>query len=194
MAPGSPPDDPVGGLVRCVIPPQMLQSGAWGGPSHAPDCDGRCACMLQLKRTQKKKDGQEVKHQDHIRCTITCGYCGKRNHYEDECRIKRCESEKLKKAEEERRKNAGKGSKPKGGSPSPGGCKGKGNPGGRRRFLAPPLVQEEHPTPHLRVSKRVKNSLSPQASALVAATTAARTPRRAASTGTLSACRPLVLK
>ena len=79
-----------------------------GGPCHAPDCDGRSSCMLQLRRTQKTKDGQEVKHQDHFRCTITCGYCGKRRHYEDECHIKRRESEKLKKAEEERRKNARK--------------------------------------------------------------------------------------
>ena len=23
-----------------------------GGPCHTPDCDGRSACMLQLKRTQ----------------------------------------------------------------------------------------------------------------------------------------------
>ena len=83
-----------------------------GGPCHAPDCDGRSACMLQLKRTQKTKDGQEVKHQDHFRCTMTCGYCGKRRHYEDECHIKRRESEKLQKAEEERRKNAGKGGRP----------------------------------------------------------------------------------
>ena len=80
-----------------------------GGPCHAPDCDGRSACMLKLKRMQKTKDGQEVKDQDHFRWTKTCGYCGKRRHYEDECHIKRRESEKLKKAEEERRKNAGKG-------------------------------------------------------------------------------------
>ena len=61
-----------------------------GGPCHAPDCDGRSACMLQLKRTQKTEDGQEVKHHDHFRCTIKCGFCGKRRHYEDECHIKRC--------------------------------------------------------------------------------------------------------
>ena len=71
-----------------------------GGPCHAPDRDGRSACMLQLKRTRKTKDGQEVKHQDHFRCTITCGFCGKGRHYEDECHIKRRESEKIKKAEE----------------------------------------------------------------------------------------------
>ena len=50
------------------------------GPCHAPDCDGRSACMLQLKRMRKTKDGQEVKHPDHFHCTITCGYCGKRRH------------------------------------------------------------------------------------------------------------------
>ena len=65
--------------------------------------------MFDLKRTQKTKDRQEVKHQDHPRCTITCGFRGKRRYYEDECHIKRPESEKLKKAEEERRKTARKG-------------------------------------------------------------------------------------
>ena len=83
-----------------------------GGPCHAPDCDGRSACMLQLKRTQKTKDRQEVKHQDHFRCTIMCGYCGKRRHYEDECHIKRRYSEKLKEADKELRKNAGKRGRP----------------------------------------------------------------------------------
>ena len=80
-----------------------------GGPYHAPDCDGQSACISQLKRTQKTKDGQEVKHQDHFRCTITCGFCGKRRHYENECHIKRRESEKLNKAEGERSKTASKG-------------------------------------------------------------------------------------
>ena len=101
-----------------------------GGPCHAPECDGLSTCMLQLKRTQETKDGQEVKHQDHFRCTIACGYCGRWRHYEDECHIRGRESGKFKKAEEERRKNAGKGGKPEGGRPKPWGFKGKGNPGG----------------------------------------------------------------
>ena len=79
-----------------------------GGPCHAPDCDGRAGCLLQLKRQQKSRDGQVHQHQDHFRCTITCGYCGKRRHYEDECHIKKRHSEKLKKEEEEKRKS-GKG-------------------------------------------------------------------------------------
>ena len=136
-----------------------------GGPFHAPDCDWRSACMLQLKHTQKTKDGQEVKHQDHFCCTITCGYRGKHRHYADECHIKRRESEKLKKAEEERRKNAGKG-KPEGEA------KTHGVPKARLTATlvedqgpqSPPLVKEEHPTPHPRVSSRVKNGLSPRAS------------------------------
>ena len=162
-----------------------------GGPCHASDCDGRSSCMLQLKRTQKTKDGQEVKHQDHFRCTIACGYCGKRRHYANECHIKRRKSEKHKKAEEERRKNAGKG-KPEGGGHNPGGSqgRGKGNPGGGRRSSAPPLVEEENTTPHLRVSSRVKNKLSPPPLAL-AAPTRTITPRSASSTGTPSTCRLL---
>ena len=58
-----------------------------GGPCHAPDCDHRSGCMLQLKRQRHTKDGKTVSHQDHFRCTITCGYCGKRRHYGDECHI-----------------------------------------------------------------------------------------------------------
>ena len=73
-----------------------------GGPCHAPNFDGRSACMLRLRRMQKTKDGQEVKHQDHFRCTITCGFCGKRRHYEDECHIESRQSEKLKKAKRAR--------------------------------------------------------------------------------------------
>ena len=59
-----------------------------GGPCHAPDCDYRTGCMLQLKRQQHTKNGETVTDQDHFRCTITCGYCGKCRHYEDGCHIK----------------------------------------------------------------------------------------------------------
>ena len=75
-----------------------------GGPCHASDCDLRSGCMLQMKRQQHTKDGKQVTHQDHFRCTITCGYCGKRRHYEDECHIKKRESDKLKRQEAERQK------------------------------------------------------------------------------------------
>ena len=52
-----------------------------GGPCHTPDCDHRSSCMLQMKRQQHTKDGKPVTHQDHFRCTSTCGYRGKRRHY-----------------------------------------------------------------------------------------------------------------
>ena len=90
---------------------------------------------------------QQAKNQDHFCCTIRCGYGGKRRHYEDECRIKRRESEKLKKAEEERRRNAGKGGKPEGGGPNPEGSKCKGNARAGRRSLAPPTGGREAPNP-----------------------------------------------
>ena len=76
-------------------------------------------------------------HQDHFRCTINCGYCGKRRHYEDECHIKKRESDKLQRQEAERQKpqtptrdrpNGDKGGKRggkgggKGGPPNPKGC------------------------------------------------------------------------
>ena len=75
--------------------------------------------------------------QDHFRCTITCGYCGKRRHYEDECHIKKRQSDKHKRQEAERQKtqtptrtlqNADKGGKGggegggKGGTPKPQRC------------------------------------------------------------------------
>ena len=61
--------------------------------------------MLQMKRQQHSKDGNTVTDQDHFRCTITCGYCGKRCDYEDECHKKKRESDKLKRQEAERQKN-----------------------------------------------------------------------------------------
>ena len=75
-----------------------------GGPCHAPDCDLRSGCMLQMKGQQHTNDGKTVTHQDHFRCTITCGYCGKHRHYEDKCHIKKRESDKHKRQEAERQK------------------------------------------------------------------------------------------
>ena len=103
--------------------------------------------MLQLKRTQKTKDGQEVKHQDHFRSTITCEYCGKRRYYEDECHIKHRESEKLKKAEEKRRRNAGKGGRPEGGGLTLEVVRVRVTLVEDEGPEAPPLVEEKHPVP-----------------------------------------------
>ena len=75
-----------------------------GGPCHAPDCDHRSGCVLQLKRHRHTKDGKTVTHQDHLRCTITCGYCGKRRQHENKCHIKKRESDKHKRPEAERQK------------------------------------------------------------------------------------------
>ena len=112
-----------------------------GGPCLAPDCDHRSGCVLQLKRQQHTKDGKTVTHQDHFRCTTTCGYCGKRRHYEDECHIKKRDSDKHKRQEAERQKaqtatrthqNGDKGRK---GGGKGGGTGGTSNP--QRRSSAP---------------------------------------------------------
>ena len=58
-----------------------------------------------MKRQQHSNDGKTVTHQDHFRCTITCGYCGKHRHYQDESHIKKRASDKLKRQEAERQKN-----------------------------------------------------------------------------------------
>ena len=46
-----------------------------GGPCHAPDCDQRSSCMLQMKRQQHTKDGKPVTHQDHF----LNNFCGENN-------------------------------------------------------------------------------------------------------------------
>ena len=55
---------------------------------------------------------------DHYRCTITCAFCGKRKHYEDECYHKQRLLAKLK------GEDPGKGS-------GKGGCKGNSNDCGK---------------------------------------------------------------
>ena len=60
-----------------------------GGPCHAPDCDHSSGCVLQLKRQQHTKEGKIVTDQDHFRCTITCGYCGKCRHYKGRVKKKK---------------------------------------------------------------------------------------------------------
>ena len=112
-----------------------------GGPCHAPDCDHRGSCMLQMKRQQHTKDGRTVTHQHHFMCTITCGYCGKCCHYEDECHIRKRESDREKRQEAEHQKtetptrtpqNGDKGGKGGG----KGGDKGR-TPNSQRRSSAP---------------------------------------------------------
>ena len=112
-----------------------------GGPCHAPDCDHRSGCVLQLKRHQHIKDGKTVTHQDHFRCTITCGYYGELRHYKDECHIKKRESEKHKRQGADRQK-----AQPPSGTPQNGDKGGKeggkgdgkaGNANHQRRSSAP---------------------------------------------------------
>ena len=108
-----------------------------GGSCHAPECDHRIGCMLQIKRQQHTKNRKTVTHQDHFRCTMTYGHCGKRRHYEDECPKKKRESDKHKRQEAERHKTqtpqrtpqngdeGGKGGRKgrgKGGTPTPQRC------------------------------------------------------------------------
>ena len=122
-----------------------------GGPCHAPDCDQRSSCMLQMKRQQHTKDGKPVTHQDHFSCTITCGYCGKRCHYKDECHIKKRESDKLKRQEAKRQKTQTPTEKPQNGDK---GGKGFGKGGGKngppnpeRRSSAPVATHPPAATP-----------------------------------------------
>ena len=120
---------------------------------------------------------------------MMCEYCCKRPHNEDECHIKRCEPEKLKKAEEELHKNARMG-KPEGGSHNPSRSPGKGNPDGGRRSSAPPTGARGalSPTPNGEQpgEKRTVTYICSAGGAEKNINA-----RRASSTGTLSACRLL---
>ena len=73
--------------------------------------------MVQGKK-QETNTGAKPKMPDHYRCTITCAFCGKKKHYEDECYHKQRLSAKLK------GEDPGKGS-------GKGGGKGNGNDSGK---------------------------------------------------------------
>ena len=122
-----------------------------GGPCHAFDCDHRSSCMLHMKRQQHNKDAKPVTHQDHFRCTITCGYCGKRRHYEDECHIQKRESDKLKRQEAERQKTqTPTRNSPNGDKGGKGGGKGGGKngpPNCQRRSSVPAATPTPAATP-----------------------------------------------
>ena len=112
-------DHTVKGLLAYV----NFGHGEHGHLQHAPDCEQRDCFVVQGKR-QETNTGARPKLPDHYRCTITCAFCGKRKHYEDECYHKQRLSAKLK------GKDPGKGSG-KGGGKSNGNDAGKGKLKGR---------------------------------------------------------------
>ena len=63
--------------------------------------------MAQGKK-QETNTGGKAKLPDHYSSTITCAFCGKRKHYEDECYHKQRSSAKLK-TENASGKGGGKG-------------------------------------------------------------------------------------
>ena len=77
-----------------------------GHLQHAPDCE-QGDCFVVQGKQQEKNTGAKAKLPDHYRCTITCAFCGKRKHYEDECYSKQRLSAKLK--GEDPGKGSGKG-------------------------------------------------------------------------------------
>ena len=105
---------------------------------HAHDCDQR-DCFVVGAKKQETNTGGMAKLPDHYRCTITCAFCDKRKHYEDECYHKQGLSANLK-TENASGKGSGKGNtnkdsgqgKSKGNGKGQGG-KGKGGQGGSDR-------------------------------------------------------------
>ena len=62
---------------------------------HAPNCD-QLDCFGVQGKKQETNTGSKAKMLDRYRCTITCAFCGKRKHYEDESYHKQRLSAKLK--------------------------------------------------------------------------------------------------
>ena len=104
-----------------------------GSLLHAPDCDQH-DCFVVKGKKQETNTGGKAKLPDHYRCTITCAFCGKRKHCEDECYHKQRLSAKV-----ETKNASGKGggkrtaNKDNGHGKSKGNGKGQGgkNKGGR---------------------------------------------------------------
>ena len=55
-----------------------------GHLQHAPDCNQHNCFVVQGEK-QETNTGAKTKMPDHYRCTITCAFCGKRKHCEDDC-------------------------------------------------------------------------------------------------------------
>ena len=136
--------------------------------------------MLQLKRTQKTNNVQEVEHQDHFCCTIRCRFCDKRRHYEDECHITAANPKNIRKRKRNGVRPPVRVEEPKGGALSLEVLRVRVTLLEDEGPQPPTLVEEEHPTPHLRVRRLLKNGQPSPPQALVAPTRAARKPRSAA--------------
>ena len=100
-----------------------------GSLLHAADCDQHDCFVVQAKK-QETNTGGKAKLPDHYRCTITCAFCGKRKHYEDECYHKQRLLAKLR-TENASGKGGGKGNANKDNSQgkSKGNGKGQGDKG-----------------------------------------------------------------
>ena len=100
-----------------------------GSLLHARDCDQQDCFVFQGKK-QETNTGGKAKPSDHYRGTITCAFCGRRKHYEDECYQKQLLSAKLK-TENASGKGSGKGNanKDSGQGQSKGNGKGQGGKG-----------------------------------------------------------------
>ena len=55
-----------------------------GGLVHASDCDHH-ECFVVDGKKKETNTGGKARMPDHYRCTITCAFCGRHKHYEDEC-------------------------------------------------------------------------------------------------------------
>ena len=117
-----------GGLGRCTgavsCGRRHLPLRVGGRHARVP-CVFACACSSWPGRAGRPPGRVLAKMPDHYRCTITCAFCGKRKHYEDECYHKQRLSAKLK--GEDPGKGSGKGGgKGKGNDSSKGKSKGRG--------------------------------------------------------------------
>ena len=157
-----------------------------GCPVHAADCNQHECFGVQGKK-QETNTGGKAKMPDHYRCTITCAFCGKRKHYEDECYHKQRLSAKPKsengsgKGTADKDKDKGKGKskgrgkgqeKGKGGRASPDRKPDKdknqdnsrGNPNPTQRGNPEPSRGQQNPGPTTRPVPRRKLNMNKELS------------------------------
>ena len=121
--------------VRAISAGRALSDSRWGVYHcfitgcllHARDCDQRNCFVVQGKK-QDTNTGSKAKMPDHYRCTISCAFCGKRKHYEEECYHKQRLSAKLK-IKNTTGKGSGKGNADKDGGKGKSKGHGKGQGG-----------------------------------------------------------------
>ena len=106
-------------------------------------------------KKQETNTGAKQKMRDHFHCTMTCFFCGRRKHYEDECYHKKRLSDRLK-SEVQGGKSGQNGQKDFVGK-GKGGGKSKG--GGKAKEKAKEMAKVEDVEPKAMTTRPIQRNL-----------------------------------